>query len=653
MPTGLSVNQYYATFGAPTPHTVNTTTSGSTSSVLSETTSQSNRKDVSVMKTLTDDGAGGAIGGLALINYGAKTVALKVIVDVEETSYNSNYERAAEFEAMNGTAASGVGYPDGPPQSDVASGGGGSSTARGGQYGTSSFKETFSTAGLIVKYKTSPVSPLTANETFEPPGVVIDLCPYTKDRIVPGSVRFTWMGTVYDDFEGKMYRGRTTNDPGIESGIIDYSTGQAHMTDYVVSGSPTSFSLQSLWTRKGRWKTANVSFCTQLSPVKPTGLVFSVLDIAGDQIVATANLDGEVTGDHATGIIDYETGLVEMQFGDYVLDSSLTAAQKLEWWYDTDDIREDGKIWKPHPVDPETLRYNVVAYFYLPLDAEILGLDPVRLPQDGRVPIFRPGSFAVVGHTGTLAPATYSNGNSFDCGRERLSRVRLIGNNGNVINTGYTVDLDTGIGSITDVTGWSQPVTVEHRIEDMAMVAEVQIDGKMSFTRQISHDYPVPGSYVSSALITGDLRARVSVVFDQSTWNNTWSDVQSGSAATGTFNNTANPIEVTNRGALTERWAVVFTNSTSFQVIGEHVGVIAIGNTSTDCEPINPASGTPYFSIPSAGWGLGWSTGNVMRFNTVGAYFPVWVLQTIQQGEATVTNDSFVVLVRGSVDNPI
>jgi hypothetical protein len=157
---------------------------------------------------------------------------------------------------------------------------------------------------------------------------------------------------------------------------------------------------------------------------------------------------------------------------------------------------------------------------------------------------------------------------------------------------------------------------------------------------------------VSSALVAGDLRARVSVLFDQVTLTSTWSDSVIGDPATGTFNDIANPIVVSNSGALTERWAIQFTNTTQFRVIGEHVGVIAIGDTSSDCSPLNPASSTPYFTIPALGWGTGWATGNVLRFNTVGAYFPVWVVRTIQQGPETVPDDSFTLLIRGDVDAP-
>lgn len=210
-----------------------------------------------------------------------------------------------------------------------------------------------------------------------------------------------------------------------------------------------------------------------------------------------------------------------------------------------------------------------------------------------------------------------------------------------------------------DHPDYSQPVTIEHRIEDMAVVRDVQINGEISFTRPLTHAYPlaspgapVSGSFVSSALVAGDLFARVNLVFDQSTWNGSWSDELIGSAATATFNHTQYPITVTNRGALTERWVVRMTNSTSFEVIGENVGVIATGNTSADCAPNNPATGVPYFRLPALGWGNGWATGNVLRFNTIGSQFPVWVVRTVQQGPESVPDDHFTLLIRGDVDTP-
>ena len=81
-------------------------------------------------------------------------------------------------------------------------------------------------------------------------------------------------------------------------------------------------------------------------------------------------------------------------------------------------------------------------------------------------------------------------------------------------------------------------MTIEHRIEDMAVVRDVQINGEVSFTRALTHEYPLAspgdpssGSFVSSALVAGDLFARVSLVFDQATWNGAWTDSLVGGTA--------------------------------------------------------------------------------------------------------------------------
>jgi hypothetical protein len=111
------------------------------------------------------------------------------------------------------------------------------------------------------------------------------------------------------------------------------------------------------------------------------------------------------------------------------------------------------------------------------------------------------------------------------------------------------------------------------------------------------------------------------------------------------------PDPVTNRGALTERWVVRFTNSTSFEVIGENVGVIATGNTSADCAPNNPATGVPYFPARA---GLGQRLGHRQRAalqhhrravpGLGGAHRPA--------GPESVPDDNFTLLIRGDVDTP-
>ncbi|QGW82929.1 hypothetical protein [Variovorax paradoxus] len=375
---------------------------------------------------------------------------------------------------------------------------------------------------------------------------------------------------------------------------------------------------------------------------------FSVLGTMQDGTTFnySADSDGTIDEPRVKGRINYTTGVVKLvgvtpsaPAGATPVDLSFLDIPGLTTAY-IDLIRQ------------ETLRYNAVAFTYLPLDADLLGIDPVRLPSDGRVPIFRPGELAVVGHRATTAPATAVNGGVVNVGRTRLSRVRVLGNDGHVIETGYSENLEAGTVTWNDVTGYSQPVRVEHSIEDTGLQRDAQIDGTITFTRPLTHDYPI-GSYVSSALRAGDMKARVSLVFDQATWNGTtFSDVPVGDPAPGTYNTVGYPITVTNDGAYTERWALRFKTTSTVEVFGEHVGNLGEFSINAVIQPINSVNNKPFFTIQPAGWGGGWVPGNLLRANTVGAMFGVWMVRTVQQGPASAADYSFLTVVRGDVDNP-
>lgn len=487
-------------------------------------------------------------------------------------------------------------------------------------------------------------------EVFTATGLTLDLTPGFAETIVPGSIGFVLGGKTYFDRLGSLYYDlNPVTGAATLAGSVNYATGVANLTAWV-PGQTNTVALRSLLTSLDGTPVDEVTFRVPASPVRPSSLQLLATRLTGGAVNVSADSNGTLSGAGVTGFIDYETGVVRARFGAWVP----AAGNEHEIWFDPNAVvvlEGVPKVFKPAPVFADTIKYNAVAYSYLPLDADLIGLDPVRLPQDGRVPIFRVGDFAVIGHTGSVGPFTASNGQIIDCNRVRLSRVRVLDGNGAVVTAGYSADLDAGRVTFTDVADIVQPVTVEHRIEDMAQVSDVQISGQLAFTRQVTHDYPA-GSYIASALVSGDLRAYVSTLFDQATWNGTFADAPSGNAATATYNDVLAPITVTNAGAITERWAIQFTNTTAFQVVGEHVGVIATGNTANDLAPINPATGKPYFTLRALGWGSGWAAGNVLRFNTIGALFPVWVVRTIQQGPETVTRDAFTLLVRGDVDRP-
>ena len=389
-----------------------------------------------------------------------------------------------------------------------------------------------------------------------------------------------------------------------------------------------------------------VTFRIATAPVRVGS--FSLLGTLqdGTNFNVVSDASGYISTTRIKGVVNYNTGVVTVfavtptaPVGTPKLDLSFLGIPGVDEVY-IDLLRED------------SLRYNATSYTYLPMDADLIGVEGVRLPTDGRAPIYRKGEAVVVWHAKESDEFTATTGMVFDCARTRLSRVRVRDADGQVLHTGYTIDLDAGTVLFGDVSSWAQPVTVEDRIEDMRVMRDVQITGELTFTTPLSHAYPL-GSYVSSALMLGSLRARVSLVFDQQTWNGTtWSDVVEGDAAVATFDDTAAPIVVTNAGAANMRWAIHFQTNTIFRVVGEHVGVIATGSTGEDCAPVNPVTGQPYFFLPALGWGSAWAAGNVLRFNTVAAQRGVWVVRTTQQGPETYVDDDFELLIRGDVNRP-
>lgn len=489
----------------------------------------------------------------------------------------------------------------------------------------------------------------TKSQTFNQPKLSIKLLPAFSEAGVPGSVNFTMGGKTYFDRAGSLY---TDLDPATGAaslaGTYDYATNVAALTTWPASAS-TSVVVNSLLTSLDSQPVEYVVFRTPVAPVSPGSFQLLATKLNGGTINVTADAAGLINGTNVHGTYDYSTGVGKVRFGDWVT----AAGNEGAIWYSADAVGSDGKIWKPVPVFASTIRYNAVAYTTLPVDATLLGLDPVRLPSDGRVPIFRKGELVVIHNTKRLPPAAVANGQTLSAGRVRLSRVKIIGGDGVTIETGYTRNLDAGTVTFTDVSGYVQPVTYEHRIEDLLTVSDVGIDGRLAFAGRVTHDFTAGDTYVSSALPMGDVKARVSLLFDQQTWSGGWSDSLIGNAADPSFNDIDYPVTVTNKGAVTERWRIqINPGGTSYNLIGEHVGQIVTGQSMTaDCSPLGP-SGVPYMTIPAAGFGSGWASGQLIRFNTVAATFPFVPIRTVQMGAETVLDDSFEILVLIGVDRP-
>ena len=147
----------------------------------------------------------------------------------------------------------------------------------------------------------------------------------------------------------------------------------------------------------------------------------------------------------------------------------------------------------------------------------------------------------------------------------------------------------------------------------------------------------------------GTLQARVRNLFDEQT-DTGWHDERQGSEATATYDALNYPVLIDNRSAVQERWKLKFTSSTGYQVIGEKLGIIGTGSINADYSPINPMTSEPYFTIRASGWGSGWVTSNILRFNTDAAAAPLWAIRTVLPDSEPLADDVISVEFRGDAD---
>lgn len=432
-----------------------------------------------------------------------------------------------------------------------------------------------------------------------------------------GGAKLSVGGVVHALFGGLVYSSWTVS-----------STGPATFTPGTIVGTYTAAGLVTVLGRAGQTITGfegakrSASYpVAQIATtipafIDPATLVITGETSAGASFSATASATGLFSTAQVTGSYTAATGTITLTFAANAKSASLTYAG--------------------------TQRQPQVSF------ADLWGLNESAFPGDGQVRVIREGQVGVLRHSTTISAATYSAGATVNCGRTDLADVRVVGSDGIGIYTGWTANLAAGTISISNVTGWSQPVTIQHAIEHVAMISAVPNEAQVLLNRPLTRAFP-SGSLLSTAALLGDLQARVSATFSQQTWDDVWADTRSGPAIPAQYQDAAYPIAVTNIGAVTERWALVFRNSTTYDLIGETLGRVATGDTATVFSPINPATGAPYMTIQPAGWGV-WATGNVLRVNTVGAAGRVWAARTVIPGATVSGRDQAVIGTRGDIN---
>jgi hypothetical protein len=447
-------------------------------------------------------------------------------------------------------------------------------------------------------------------------------------EIIPGglSVRDASGTYMVDGTDGKLYTHVDgVNGNKVEMGRINYVNKSIHITSDVVN--LTSLTIERCDCSGKIEPTMTLVFRAPGAPIRPNSVFIRGTTGAGTVIEGNSDGNGDITGVGIVGHVNYNTGLCHVSFGTWVPDN--TSVQD-ELWYPGAPDDGAGNVWKPYVVRASTILMNCVITSYLPLDPELLGLDPVRLPMDGRVPIFRDGYIIVIHQSAdTILSTEYTgDGNQDDdpttflgrdtsgdtppgcdnsnlatlacdqtesCGTtnvdllevykmpttDQIEKGQLVCSEYIPDAGNYTVDLDNG--TVTFLAGFTQPVddlgirntiVLVSRIEDMCLASDVQVTGHIAVTSPITHAYDAGIAKVSSVLPSADLQSRAYNEFEQSTWNGIWEDFRQGAEPLASYNFVDYPITVYNGPSIKERWLLLFGSPSTVDVVGENFGVL-------------------------------------------------------------------------------
>jgi hypothetical protein len=139
----------------------------------------------------------------------------------------------------------------------------------------------------------------------------------------------------------------------------------------------------------------------------------------------------------------------------------------------------------------------------------------------------------------------------------------------------------------------------------------------------------------------------VSTVYQQASVAGAWSNLALTSAA-GSFDAaTVGNLVAHNKGAIEQTWSLTFTGQ-GFNVSGNTIGTLpSMGSTSADFAPVNPATGTPYFTIKAAGWSGTFLANESLHFDTHPAAIAIWYRRQVPAGTFSLANDFASLAIHG------
>lgn len=539
----------------------------------------------------------------------------------------------------------------------------------------------------------------------------VDLRVPLKETLLPSSFSADTTFGKLVSVNGKVVKQAQAGDLSAPAFVaIDALTRKIALSSWEEVGEVNKFKLTSLASRVSELPIDALSFRLPVAPIKAGSVqILATLTAASgaDNLNIGFNQQGLIEHPSARGFIDYQTGLVSLRFvkridltgeskgyklasstsssssgsssgtsgsgADKKKDSSQTASSQYSYnrTYEYWGVEHKGELYMGSPTEvgiggtriygfepllarAETIRYNATGYTYLPLDKDILGVDTVKLPPSGKVPAYRKGDLILIKAQKEFPIPNTTLNTPISVGKSRLSLLEIVDSLGVKVSFDkYSIDLDAGTFTFTDLfvpSAYLPPFKALYHYQDMAVASDVSISGDIKLTKQLTHDFNPVDTLVSSALLMGTLQARVYNLFTQAVWSNKFLSFREGDDSIFKYDVAVAPIIVTNESCIQEDWALVFTNSTTFDLIGRNVGKVALGFSMEDFSPLNPVTGKPLMILKKEGFSTGAKTGNVLRFTTNAANFPVWVVRTILQSSASSLDHNFSLEFKGNRD---
>ena len=299
----------------------------------------------------------------------------------------------------------------------------------------------------------------------------------------------------------------------------------------------------------------------------------------------------------------------------------------------------------------KTLKIGYTESYYAPIEKSLVNIDSTRLQVDGKVPVYQAGDVAILYQSRLFPIPSVGSGVTVSSGVQNVTELKVVDSKGVYMSEAmYTENVAAGtlaFKSNVSTAGLSNPLSLEVIESEINIVAS-------SSQYEITLQNPVKRSYkkehnaiFGSCLLLGEIKAGVTNSFSMTPWANVFEDTTTSSVS-ARYDFANFPIEIYNNQSVTERYAFVFTDSTTFNVVSEGGGVVASGKTSIDFELKNPATGEVIFKLLRGGWGTGWQAGQALRINIKGGCQGIWLVRSVQRSESVTTDsDKFCIMLKG------